>query len=106
MKYIDVEEHKEMMNDNDLTGVFVYSNGCNLCKNQINKLRNYMINVSGVVSCEKDAKYYLDLGFDDMPSTVLYMNGKKVFESTGEMFDKQLEEFKKMLEKYIENEGE
>ena len=106
MKYIEVEEHKKMMEDPYLTGVFVYSNGCNLCKNQINKLRSYMINVSGVVQCEKDAKYYLDLGYDDMPSTVLYINGKREYIATGEMFDKQLQEFKKTLEKYIENEGE
>ena len=97
MKYIEVDEHKKMMEDSSLTGVFVYSNGCNLCKNQIKKLTSAGIKISGEVDCKLDAKYYLDLGYDDMPCTVLYVEGIKKFESTGEMFDLQIQNFKKKM---------
>ena len=98
---ITVDEHKNMMDDNTLTGVYVYSNNCSLCKNQIKKLEKIGIRVSGVVDCSENAKYYLGLGYDDMPTTVLYIDGEKKFSSTGEMFDKQLNEFKSLLLSYI-----
>ena len=98
---IDVSEHKAMLDNKDLTGVFVYSNDCNLCRNQIKKLGAVGINVR-VVDCTLDAKYYLGLGFDDMPSTVVYIRGEKRFESTGEMFDKQLKELNNLLKSFVE----
>lgn len=98
---ITVDMHRDMMSDETLSGVFVYSNNCSLCKNQIKKLEKNGIRVSGIVDCSENVKYYLGLGYDDMPTTVLYINGEKKFNSTGEMFDKQLNEFKSLLMSYI-----
>lgn len=100
LNIIDKEKHCEMMEDKDLTGVFVYSNGCRLCSNQIKKLEKAGILVSGVIDCTSDSKYFLGLGFDDMPDTVVYIRGVKVYSSTGEMFDTQISELVKFLERY------
>lgn len=101
LNMITVDAHKDMMVDKTLSGVFVYSNNCSLCKNQIKKLEKFGIRISGVVDCSENAKYYLGLGYDDMPTTVLYIDGEKKFSSTGEMYDKQLNEFKSLLLTYI-----
>lgn len=98
---ITVEKHKLLLEDKTLSGVYVYSNNCSLCKNQIKKLEKIGIRVSGVVDCSEDARYYIGLGYDDMPTTVLYIEGEKKFSSTGEMFDKQLNEFKSLLLTFI-----
>ena len=97
IKVLTPEDHKDLIESNSATGVYVYTNGCNLCKNQIKKLTSAGIKISGEVDCKLDAKYYLDLGYDDMPCTVLYVEGIKKFESTGEMFDLQIQNFKKMM---------
>lgn len=97
---VTVEQHEKLLESN-VSGIYVYSNGCSLCKNQIRKLEKHSIRVSGVVDCSLNPKYYMSIGYDDMPTTVLYIEGEKVFSSSGEMFDKQLLEFKELLKTYI-----
>ena len=98
---IGVVEYKQLMESGTMTGVYMYSNGCHLCKKMEDKLKQFGIRVIAVIDCLTDTKYFLEQGFDKMPAVVLWINGEQKFIKTGEMFDLQLEQFKQYLESFV-----
>lgn len=83
-----------------LDGIYIYIlDDCSLCIEYLKELevKKTFENVY-VVNCNEDVDYFMrEFGLDNMPYTIVYKDGKELYERAGILFEKQIRDLKEAL---------
>lgn len=78
-------------------GIFVFhSSSCYTCKDHIQNLKAH-VNYFYTIEYEEDVDFYIGIGIESTPSTIVYKDNKIVYKKNGMMFDTQINEMVKTL---------
>lgn len=96
IKIINHTQFKKRVN-NKLNGIYVFiADDCSLCDTYMKNLENFgCFSDITVINCLENIDYYMkEFGLDNMPYTLIFKEGKEVYEAEGVLYEKQLRELK------------
>lgn len=98
---MELSDFKQAMEEKTLNGLFVFHIlGCRGCVMLQHKIDEYFGDdfKYQMVECWEDKEYFLSMGIDDMPTSIVYKDSEVVWNMSGVLFDTQLADLKRNLQ--------